>query len=201
MSKMTEVLAGAAASARGGVDLVLCSVTFPGGPDLAEAHKAALVTCAMVPVWRTKDFPFFMLPISAFCFGWLNKVSYFLPKMHHVMIRSVLMEWRRDVLHLRNRVPMVLDMGCRTDGTVAPRMCCVSPSVIPQPDDWDTQTHVTGYWHLDDVTNHDWVPDDALASFLNSSTNKVIVYIGFGSMTRIDPQAPGSRCHSGACSP
>ena len=73
----------------------------------------------------------------------------------------------------------MLEMGCRTDGKVAPRMCCISPSVIPQPNDWDTSTTMTGYWRLEDPEQ--WAPDDALTAFL-AGAGRPVVYIGFGSM-------------------
>lgn len=58
-----------------------------------------------------------------------------------------------------------------------------SPSVIPQPADWGTQCHVTGYWYLDHTKN--WQPPADLADFL--ATGPSPVYIGFGSMRSRDP--------------
>lgn len=100
----------------------------------------------------------------------------------------------RADLRLSGRGPTLLEMGCRTDGSVAPRICCVSPSVVPQPDDWDSATTtMTGYLRLEGEA--EWTPDAALATFLtcaDSSSDaaaeaKPVVYIGFGSMTRLEP--------------
>jgi len=205
------------------VELVVCSVTFPGGPDLAEAHGAALVTVALAPVFPTSRFPFFMLSVGPFgcC---LNRASYLMPAMGRAMHRAALTQWRRESLRyasrcclfssvcyiltkprhsymthvadlrLSGRGPTLLEMGCRTDGSVAPRICCVSPSVVPQPDDWDSATTtMTGYLRLEGEA--EWTPDAALATFLtcaDSSSDaaaeaKPVVYIGFGSMTRLEP--------------
>ena len=34
-------------------------------------------------------------------------------------------------------------------GKPLPRLYAYSPSVVPEPDDWDESTVVTGYWFLD----------------------------------------------------
>jgi sterol 3beta-glucosyltransferase len=68
-------------------------------------------------------------------------------------------------------------------GGMATRIYAVSPSVIPRPDDWDDDTHMTGYWFLDEGS--DWQPDEALAAFLDAGEPPV--YIGFGSMTTKHP--------------
>ena len=170
---------------RVGVDLVVCSATFPGGPDLAEKHGAALVTTAMAPVFPTRQFPFFLASVGPFgCL--LNRATYLMPAMARAMHGAALAQWRREELRLQSRGPRMLEMGCQTDGMVAPRLCCVSPSVIPQPNDWDTATTMTGYWRLEDPAQ--WAPDDALAAFL-AGADRPVVYIGFGSMTVLEPAA------------
>jgi UDP:flavonoid glycosyltransferase YjiC (YdhE family) len=73
------------------------------------------------------------------------------------------------------------------DGSVAPRVCCVSPSVVPQPADWDAATTaMTGYCVLEDPAQ--WEPEAALAAFLAGGGGPA-VFVGFGSMTRLDPAA------------
>jgi sterol 3beta-glucosyltransferase len=59
-----------------------------------------------------------------------------------------------------------------------------SPSVIPAPADWTGNTHVTGYWFVDEVKN--WQPPSALIDFLQSGPAPV--YIGFGSMSNRNPE-------------
>jgi len=54
-----------------------------------------------------------------------------------------------------------------------------SPSVIPAPSDWNGDTHITGYWFVDEAD--DWQPPSALLDFLQSGSPPV--YIGFGSMS------------------
>ena len=190
MAAMPAVLrASSECATRVAADLILCSVTFPGGPDLAEAHGAALVTAALAPVFPTRHFPFFLA--SGGPCGLLNRASYLIPSMARAMHARELARWRRESLRLSARAPTMLEMGRRTDGSVAPRMCCVSPSVVPQPDDWDAHTIMTGYWRLDDPTQ--WTPDATLAAFLAGADAGAgagpVIYIGFGSMTILEPAA------------
>jgi UDP:flavonoid glycosyltransferase YjiC (YdhE family) len=59
-----------------------------------------------------------------------------------------------------------------------------SPSVIPQPKDWEERNRVTGYWFVDE--DHDWEPPQALEAFLADGPPPV--YVGFGSMTSRNPE-------------
>jgi UDP:flavonoid glycosyltransferase YjiC (YdhE family) len=58
-----------------------------------------------------------------------------------------------------------------------------SPAVIPPPSDWGANTHVTGYWFVEEAG--DWQAPAALLDFLGSGPAPV--YIGFGSMSNRDP--------------
>ena len=178
-------------AARVSPQLLLCSVTVPGGPDLAEAHGAALVTAALAPVYPTRRFSFFLAPALPAPLGWLlNRATYLMPALARSMYGAALAQWRREALRLTTRSPMMLEMGCRIDGSVAPRMCCASPSVVPPPSDWDAATTtMTGYWRLEEQAQ--WAPGAALAAFLAAAraAARPAVYVGFGSMTRVEPAA------------
>jgi sterol 3beta-glucosyltransferase len=56
-----------------------------------------------------------------------------------------------------------------------------SPSVLPQPPDWGSWLHTTGYWFLDRPGG--WRAPRGLAGFLESGPPPV--FIGFGSMNNI----------------
>ncbi len=60
-----------------------------------------------------------------------------------------------------------------------------SPLVLPKPDDWGSNVHVTGFWHLD--YDAGWQPSNELLNFLADGPPPV--YIGFGSMRNTDPEA------------
>lgn len=65
-----------------------------------------------------------------------------------------------------------------------PRIYGFSPLVVPRPSDWSEQSHIVGYWFLD---QSDWTPPQDLLDFLDSGDPPV--YIGFGSMSGSSPQA------------
>jgi sterol 3beta-glucosyltransferase len=70
------------------------------------------------------------------------------------------------------------------DGAPIPILNCVSPHVIEPPDDWNTTSHLTGYWFLNG--DDEWQPPRELVNFLKASSPPV--YIGFGSMVGVDPE-------------
>jgi sterol 3beta-glucosyltransferase len=53
-----------------------------------------------------------------------------------------------------------------------------SPHIIPVPDEWGQDVHVTGYWFLDAPPG--WQPEPGLVAFLEAGPPPV--YIGFGSV-------------------
>ena len=59
-----------------------------------------------------------------------------------------------------------------------------SPAVIPAPADWKGNTHITGYWFVEEADT--WQPPAALLDFLQSGSPPV--YIGFGSMSNRNPE-------------
>ena len=53
-----------------------------------------------------------------------------------------------------------------------------STVVVPRPQDWSGNQHISGYWFLD--TAKDYQPEKTLLDFLSNGPSPV--YIGFGSM-------------------
>ena len=90
---------------------------------------------------------------------------------------------RHDVLGLPpygKQSPLkAIETGCM------PLLCGFSPLVLPKPDDWGANVHVTGFWHLD--YHSTWQPTDELQRFL--AAGPAPVYVGFGSMQNSDPEA------------
>ncbi len=58
-----------------------------------------------------------------------------------------------------------------------------SPTLVPRPDDWRDNAHVTGFWYLGAPKG--WEPPEGLLRFLEAGEPPV--YVGFGSMTTKDP--------------
>jgi UDP:flavonoid glycosyltransferase YjiC (YdhE family) len=59
-----------------------------------------------------------------------------------------------------------------------------SPHVIPSPQDWGPNIHVTGYWFLEPPAG--WEPPADLVDFLHAGPPPV--YVGFGSMINSRPE-------------
>ncbi len=66
-----------------------------------------------------------------------------------------------------------------------PRLLGYSEHVLPQPADWPPMVHTTGYLFLAD--QQAWTPSAALTAFLAAGPSPI--YLGFGSMTAVDPPA------------
>lgn len=65
-----------------------------------------------------------------------------------------------------------------------PMLHAYSSHVVPKPDDWGANHHVTGYWVM--PPSRAWQPDPALERFL--AEGPAPVYLGFGSMTVASPE-------------
>ena len=61
-----------------------------------------------------------------------------------------------------------------------------SAHVLPKPDDWDEDQHITGYWFLDEESDWPLRAPEELLRFLESGPPPV--YIGFGSMSHGNPE-------------
>ncbi|KAF8162758.1 glycosyltransferase family 1 protein [Crassisporium funariophilum] len=62
---------------------------------------------------------------------------------------------------------------------------CMSPALVPKPDDWKNNIDVVGFYFLDLASNYQ--PSPELAAFLEAG--EAPVYIGFGSVVVDDPAA------------
>lgn len=67
----------------------------------------------------------------------------------------------------------------------APKLYAYSQHVLARPPEWDSDTHVTGYWFL--PASADWQPPRELLAFLDGGEPPI--YIGFGSMAAQDADA------------
>jgi len=160
-------------------DVLVYHPKVAGAADVAEVTGARLVCASPVPLFPTGAFP---LVEAKWNFGpWLNRLTYRAYYMSRPPYLRVSNRWRAESLGL-GKGPVFAPLGGYKGG-MATRICAVSPSVIPRPDDWDDDTHMTGYWFLDEGS--DWQPDEALAAFLDAGEPPV--YIGFGSMTTKHP--------------
>jgi sterol 3beta-glucosyltransferase len=150
---------------------------------LAEKLKLPLLQAYVFPFTATREFPAALVPKSVAQFGGgANRLS-------HQLFRQIMWQGSRaaDKLVRQN----VLDLPAspffgpynNLRLQQLPVLYGFSPSVIPQPSDWQN-AKVTGYWFLDAA--NDWTPPRALTDFLQNGSPPV--YIGFGSMGSRNPE-------------
>ena len=161
-------------------DIIVYHPKAAAATDVAEATGAIPICASPIPLYPTGDFP---VPITRRSFGRrINRLSYRMFEFSRVAYRKWIDPWRIETLGI-GKGPKLLPLG-GFKGGLTPRLCAVSPSVLPRPADWDEDTHMTGYWFLDEP--NDWQPDAALATFLDAGEPPI--YVGFGSMTTEDPE-------------
>lgn len=161
-------------------DVIVYHPKASGAVDVAEATGATPVCATPVPLLPTGAFP---IIISTRDYGRaLNRLTYKAFNLSRAAYLKIINRWRAEVLGL-GKGPVFAPIG-GFKGGLALRLCAVSPSVVPRPDDWDSGAHMTGYWFLDE--GRDWRPDPALEAFLDAGEPPV--YIGFGSMTTKNPE-------------
>ncbi|NJL88962.1 MAG: glycosyltransferase family 1 protein [Coleofasciculaceae cyanobacterium SM2_1_6] len=165
-----------------GIDLLIAGVGgLYLGISLAEKLGIPLLPAYVFPFTPTKTFPGILFPESISRFGgtvnWLS----------HQVLRQIMWQGSRtgDTLARQQvlNLPAASFWGAAIPQHRYPTLYGFSPSVIPQPPDWQN-TQVTGYWFLDAAP--DWTPPPALMKFLEGEPP---VYIGFGSMGSRDPKA------------
>jgi UDP:flavonoid glycosyltransferase YjiC (YdhE family) len=172
-------LARAGLAACQGMDIILSGV---GGLfvaiALAEKLGLPLVQAYYIPFTPTGRYPSFLIPNGMNLGAGLNRLSY-------QLARQVIWQGFRsaDTLVRRNELglPAAPLMGLydKKSRRHYPVLYGFSPSVIPQPADWDDHIHITGYWFLE--PNDHWTPPQALLDFLDAGPPPI--YVGFGSMS------------------
>ncbi|KAF8430406.1 hypothetical protein EV426DRAFT_713400 [Tirmania nivea] len=97
--------------------------------------------------------------------------------------------FRTEVLRLDsiNNVYAPTLVGRLAGEGVLPHTYCWSPALIPKPKDWDRESiSVSGFWFLD--LNSGYTPPQALKEFMETKSEKPLIYIGFGSIVAANPQ-------------
>ena len=172
--------AGGGLKAAQGVDMVLAGM---GGLHisvaLAEKLDLPLVQAYVVPFTPTREFASALTPNLP---PVLNRFSHHLTRqLMWQGFRSADTIARSQVLNLPP-APFFGPYNSKTTDNM-PVLYGFSPSVIPPPSDWNENTHVTGYWFVDE--SDDWQPPQTLLDFLQAGPPPVC--IGFGSMANRNP--------------
>ncbi len=164
-----------------GMDIVLCGLggVFIG-IAIAEKLNIPLVQAYVVPLTPTREMSSVLTPKLPTIF---NRVSHQLTRqLMWQGFRSADSIARKKVLH----IPAAPFWGPYTSRSThnMPILYGFSPSVIPAPSDWNDNTHITGFWFVDEA--EDWQPPAALLDFLQAGPAPI--YIGFGSMSSQNPE-------------
>jgi UDP:flavonoid glycosyltransferase YjiC (YdhE family) len=170
------------AIAREGADVIVFHPKAMAGQHLAEALKVPAFMALAAPGFSpTADFANPLL--TARNLGpTLNRWSYGLMSwMSTASFKGIVNAFRKEALGLGPASTQQLT------GERAPKLYFFSPSFLPRPVEWGADTHVTGFWFLDQPST--WTPPPALRAFLEAGPPPV--YIGFGSMASVDPERMG----------
>ena len=151
---------------------------------LAEKFHLPLLQAYIFPFTPTKAFPAILFPKS------LAKLGSYVNWLSHVLFRQIMWQGTRQGDELARKqvleLPAAPFFGSYNSPHLQrfPVLYGFSPSIINPPSDW-RNTHVTGYWFLDEDPN--WTPSKDLMDFLLEGAPPV--FVGFGSMGNRNPEA------------
>lgn len=169
-----------------GVDAILGGLGgLSVGMALAEKLSLPFLQAYLMPFTPTREFASVLTPALPRPLARLtNRLTHHLARqMMWQMVRSANNQARVEILGLP-RASFWGPFAAQQHSDV-PILYGYSPAVVPVPTDWARPIHVTGYWQLD--TPEAWAPPTDLLSFLEAGPPPV--YIGFGSMTSLNPEA------------
>ncbi|THU98408.1 glycosyltransferase family 1 protein [Dendrothele bispora CBS 962.96] len=151
----------------------------------AEALGLPLLMSFTMPWSPTTSFPHPLVNIkeSNANKGLTNYLSYTLADILTWQgVGDLVNKFRTKTLGLE---PLSLRSGPGLVDTVkCPWTYCMSPALVPKPEDWKNYIDVVGFYFLDLAT--DYTPPEDLARFL--AAGEPPVYIGFGSVPVEDPE-------------
>ncbi|KAJ1310549.1 hypothetical protein OPQ81_007279 [Rhizoctonia solani] len=151
----------------------------------AEALGIPLQLSFTMPWCATADFPHPLVNVlqSNAGMGLTNVLSYALAElMTWQGLGDVINSFRTKTLGLQ---PLSLRSGAGlVDRLRIPWTYCMSPALVPKPDDWTNHIDVVGFYFLDLASNYQ--PPDNIKKFLDEGEPPI--YIGFGSIVIDEPQ-------------
>lgn len=151
--------------------------------SVAEVRDIPLLQVCLQPLAETSEFPNLFFPTLP---DWLpgaglyNLSSYFLSKQILWLVCG------KHINEFRQKFLGLSPIGSRQfiDRLHSvPRLNCFSSHVVPQPAEWPSNYHTSGFLTFEDDA---WEPPQALVDFLADGPPPV--YVGFGSMAGNDPE-------------
>jgi UDP:flavonoid glycosyltransferase YjiC (YdhE family) len=169
-------MATAAQQAAGSDVLVFSGLASYVGLAVAEALRIPCIGAGLWPMTPTREFAAAFLRPRRLP-GWANRLTHgMFGALSWAMFRPAVNAARAKVFGLAPRRRMwhgyPILYGC-------------SPALVPRPADWPQDVHLTGAWQLG--AQGAWEAPPALSAFL--AGGEAPVYVGFGSMAGLDPQA------------
>ena len=162
--------------------LIAATGGVPGTLAVAEKLGTPLMLAFVFPITPTRDYASPLMPFDSLG-GVVNRASF------RVMQAALWQTGRVGDLTVRRALgvpppPPLTGPVPRLMRRGVPMLYGFSRHVLPPPADWNDNTHVTGYWFLDQADT--WTPPADLVAFLERGSPPV--YIGFGSMSGRNPQ-------------
>ena len=158
--------------------------TFMLTHGIAKKLNKKHITIMLAPLNPTADYRATMVPFLPHRTVFLNRYAGLIGQYFTYWIFQ---ETSNAYLHSIGSEPVSFSDYRRAYNAEVPIIYGISPSVMPQPDDWGNNTFVTGYWFIDE--SNDWEPPESLNTFLQDGDPPIC--FGFGSMANRDPQATG----------
>ncbi|MAI90396.1 glycosyltransferase [Ponticaulis sp.] len=152
------------------------------GPVIAEAYDCPAILALPFPMLvATEDRPQIGFPALPFGKGY-NQLTYSIVNtLTSSSLSGPMKAFRKD-----HDLPEAKTYKSTSypDGQRMPSMTCVSPSVVPEPEDWDDMDRMVGYWFMKNTS--DYRAPAKLAYFLANGAPPI--YIGFGSISGKEPE-------------
>jgi UDP:flavonoid glycosyltransferase YjiC (YdhE family) len=161
------------------VDFIIAnSMTLPIVSAIAEKqHKKVALTYFMPPVVPTREFP--LGDFDFFNFPWYNKLTYKIAQgFFWKFIQQDTNEYRKELglPELKENLITYLDKQKILD------LYCLSPSLIPQPKDWEAHHKITGFINIPKHKREDHFLDKTPPELITWLANgEKPIYVGFGS--------------------
>lgn len=167
------------AASEGADAIVLSFLTIGLGAMIARKTGVRTIAGFLQPMTPTGAFPTMTLP-TLYLGGFLNRLSHHLTReiFWHVF-RPLLEAWSLERLGLKP--PRLSAYKWAEKRSLV--LNGFSRMLVPRPNDWPANVHVTGYWLLPE--GEDWQTPEVLSDFLAAGPPPI--YVGFGSMSGDDP--------------
>lgn len=183
--KFTRVFTDMAATVELKPDIVVHQPGLPANA-IAELLDVPSVPAALEPhLVPTATFPNPVMPVRVP--RYLNRLTYAATRSWIRVFQGSPSRWRREHLGLGYRLGQSNPL-LAPDGGPATVLQAFSRTILPDPVDYPSWVHTTGFWFLSDLEG--WRPPGHLLDFLERGPAPV--YVGFGSSIGTDPRRTGS---------